>query len=164
MSRYKTPTHEQIATGVSAACECDGRGCWLCMAADTIRDQQTALATAIAKRDEAWADKRQAALTHEKELAEAQYEAKAMRHERDVEIHARIEAERAAEESEIAFKAAHAEMDEAEAALAEARRVLRKVQWVSGVFVHVCPLCFGRNERHYDDCALAVVLAQEEQP
>lgn len=57
MSRYKTPTHEQIATGVSAACECDGRGCWLCMAADTIRDQQTALATAQAERDAALAER-----------------------------------------------------------------------------------------------------------
>ncbi len=112
---------QTLFVGKGGHLTCSLIGCKSPGVGSAIEALQAALAAAQAERDAAWAEISQLRHTHTKEVAEAQAEAKAMRHERDIEIHARVEAERAAEESEIAFKAAHKEMDEAEAQLAAAQ-------------------------------------------
>lgn len=57
---------------------------------------------------------------------------------------------------------------EANTALAEARRVLREVEWhpchgdYDGATRYACPMCDYEDREHAPDCALATILAHEE--
>ena len=83
-----------------------------------------------------------------------------------------LEAERDQARRDVSMRDQLAEIDmgrlrEANTTLAEARRVLREVEWhpchgdYDGATRYACPMCDCEDREHASDCALAAVLAQD---
>ena len=73
----------------------------------------------------------------------------------------RLRAQRA--EFEVLWNDATCLLGKSELKLAEARAVLKEVEWVSGQPDDQCPVCCHAHERgwHADDCRLAAMLGFE---